>query len=86
MLLFAALLPQLSILLKGDVSFSDFLAIGKELRNILDPKVDKIYAGDIFAAVDIMNTLNERVSGLMKNITKDELSNFLEVKRCFIIG
>ena len=51
----------------------------------MDPKVDKIYAGDIFAAVDIMNDLNERITYLMKNITKDELINFLEVNTSHII-
>lgn len=70
---------KFSKLLKGEPSFSDLLGIGWELRHILDPKVDKIYAGDIFAAVDIMNDLNERITYLMKNITKDELTNFLEI-------
>lgn len=73
-------LLQLEILLKGDVTFTDLLKISKELRDILDPKVDKIYAGDIFAAVDIMNILNQQTSGTMKNITKEELTDFLEVR------
>lgn len=73
-------LLQLEILLKADVTFTDLLKISKELRDILDPKVDKIYAGDIFAAVDIMNILNQQTSGTMKNITKEELTDFLEVR------
>lgn len=73
-------LLQLEILLKGDVTFTDLLKLSKELRDILDPKVDKIYAGDIFAAVDIMNILNQQTSGTMKNITKEELTDFLEVR------
>lgn len=66
-------------MLKGDVSFSDLLHISKELRNILDPKVDKIYAGDIFVAVDVMDTLNQQISATMTNVTKQELSDFLQV-------
>ena len=66
-------------MLKGDVSFSDLLSISKELRNILDPNVDKIYAGDIFVAVDIMDTLNQLISVTMANTTQQELSDFLQV-------
>lgn len=66
-------------MLKGDVSFADLLHISKELGNILDPLVDKIYAGDIFVAVDIMETLNQQISGAMTNVTKQELSDFLQV-------
>ena len=66
-------------MLKGDVIFFDLLYISKELRNILDPKVDKIYAGDIFVAVDIMDTLNQHISDAMTNVTKRELSDFLQV-------
>ena len=66
-------------MLKGDVSFSDLLSISKELRNILDPKVDKIYAGDIFVAIDIMDTLNQKITVTMTNITKQELADILQV-------
>lgn len=66
-------------MLKGDVSFTDLLSISKELRSILDPNVDKIYAGDIFVAVDIMDTLNQQISVTMTNITEQELSDFLQV-------
>lgn len=70
---------QAEELLKGEVSFSDLLHISEELRNILDPKVDKIYAGDIFVAVDIMDTLNQKITVALTNITKQELSDFLQV-------
>ena len=66
-------------MLKGDVSFSDLLYISKELRIILDPKVDKIYAGDIFVAIDIMDSLNRQISATLTNVTKQELSDFLQV-------
>ena len=70
---------QAATLLEGDVSFSDLVSISKELRYILDPKVDKIYAGDIFVAVDIMDTLNQQISDTVTNVTKQELSDFLQV-------
>lgn len=67
-------------MIKGNVSFSYLLYIAKELQDGLDPRLDKIYSGDIFAAVDIMNTLNQLANGTMKNITKEELTAFLEVR------
>ena len=70
---------QAATMLKGDVSFTDLLSISKELRSVLDPNVDKIYAGDIFVAVDIMDALNQQISVTMTNITKQELSDFLQV-------
>lgn len=51
----------------------------------MDLKVDKIYVGDIFVVVDIMNDLNERIMYLMKNIIKDELMNFFEVNMLYVI-
>lgn len=56
------------------------LDIGKGLRNILDPKIDKIYAGDIYASIDIMNVLNREANRTMQNVTKEELTCYLEVR------
>ena len=67
-------------MLNEDVKFSDLLEVSKELRNILDPRVDKIYAGDIYATIDIMAILTQQTNGTMQNVTKDELTCFLEVR------
>lgn len=67
-------------MLKEDVKFSDLLEVSKELRNSLDPRVDKIYAGDIYATIDIMAILTQQTNGTMQNVPKDELTCFLEVR------
>ena len=75
------LFSQLEQLLKENFSFSDLLDIGKDLRNVLDPNVDKIYAGDIHASINIMNTLTQEASRMMHpNIAKEDLACFLEVR------
>ena len=45
----------------------------------MDPKIDKIYAGDIYASIDIMNVLNREANRTMQNVTKVELTCYLEV-------
>lgn len=72
---------QLAQLIEGNNSFSDLLDIGKDLQNILDPKVDKIYAGDIYTTISIMKVLNREANRTMyTNISNEDLTRFLEVR------
>jgi len=72
---------KLAQLIEGNYSFSDLLDIGQDLQNILDPKVDKIYAGDIYTTISIMKVLNREANRTMyTNISNEDLTRFLEVR------
>ena len=72
--------------LKGKISFSDLLDITSQLRHILHPAVDKIYAGDILATIEIMNVVTQKTNSTMENTTKKELGQFLEVRNLSFIA
>ena len=72
---------QLAQMIEGNYSFSDLLDVGKDLQNILNPKVDKIYAGDIYTTISIMKVLNREANRTMyTNISNEDLTRFLEVR------
>ena len=66
-------------MVQGNLTLADLLNVTIRLTEITDPNVDKIYAGDIYAALKIMSFVVDKSNTTMRNISTRELGDVFQV-------
>ena len=67
----------------ANLTLDDLLNVTIRLMEITDPQIDKIYAGDILGAVQVLDFVVGHCNRTLSNVTAVELQNFFRVSGPF---